>query len=181
VLARSTAASANPSMVRGCASMDCIIARIAARLAIYISPTPMTTDRVRIECALQDDSRLLAAVAVIVSHTARNAGVPESAQEKLAAAAVEACRKAFASVSTKKGDDSAIGLIADQFPDRVEIIVESAGKNLAESELHKAVSGAGNDGSRLSGADRVQHEADEGRSRTRFIKYCDALDSKRVE
>jgi hypothetical protein len=139
----------------------------------------MRADLVRIECALQDDPRLLAGVPVIVSHAARNAGIPKEEREKLAAATLAACRRAFDSAE-KSGRGSVLRLLVDRFADRVEVTIEHVGKSRPNPELRGLRSTTR--GSRTQArADRAQHPTRDGFSQTKLVSYCDALDSKSAE
>ncbi len=136
-----------------------------------MSLTPMNGDCVRIDCILQDDARLLEGIPVIVSHAAGYAGIPEQARTELASETLNACRKALASTAETKYSDRAIRLLVDQFQDRVEIIVEYQGEDAPDS----------GDGADRRGAGRIPQESGQGRSRMKFVRNCDALDSKQAE
>jgi hypothetical protein len=122
----------------------------------------MIAERIRIECALQDDARLISAVPLIVSQAAHLAGIAEKTSAAFANEAAEACRKALACVA-KAEDNPAIQMVVDQFQDRVEIIFEYTGDRISLTEC---------DGAKGSVADNVQHESSEGRSRLKFTKFC---------
>jgi hypothetical protein len=158
-------------MVCGYVSIGCIIVPTAGRLATFTSLTPMNGDRVRIECILQDDARLLEGIPVIVSHAADYAGIPEKVRTELATETLNACRKALALIAERKQSDRAIWLLVDQFQDRVEITIEHEGEDIPDSR----------DKADRRGASRVPHETGDGRSRMKFVRYCDALDSKQAE
>lgn len=116
----------------------------------------MNAERVRIECALQDDARLTAAIPLIVSHSARLAGIADTIAESFANEAAESCRKALR-VRTNAEDGAAILLTVDQFQDRIEVTLEYSGDHIAEQG---------------SIADSVQQESRDGKSRLKFIKFC---------
>jgi hypothetical protein len=122
----------------------------------------MSAERVRIECALQDDARLISAVSLIVSHAAHLAGIGEKTSAAFANEAVEACRKALACVE-KVEDNPSILMVVDQFQDRVEIIFEYSGDQISLADCS---------GAKGSVADNVQHESSEGKSRLKFTKFC---------
>jgi len=147
--------------------MDCITVPTAVRLATFTSLTAMNADRIRIECVMQTDARLLEAIPVIVSHAAENVGIPEKTREVLASEALEACRKALTFVAKQPGDPS-IQLLVDQYQDRVEVIVECSGRHIFDA--HGA-----------NGASQVPHESSEGRSRLKLVRYCGALDPKQAK
>jgi hypothetical protein len=152
--------------------MACITVPIAVRLATFTSLTAMNADRIRIECILQNDARLLEGIPVIVSHAAENAGIPEKAREVLASEALEACRRALASVENERADSSIL-LLVDQYQDRAEVIVEYNRKDIFDS--HAGRNGASHR------ADHAQHESSEGRSRVKLVRYCGALDPKQTK
>ncbi|HWF37302.1 MAG TPA: hypothetical protein VG322_02200 [Candidatus Acidoferrales bacterium] len=128
----------------------------------------MSAERIRIECALQDDARLISAVPLIVVHAARLAGIGEKTCEAFAKEAAEACRKALACVE-KSEDNPAIQMVVDQFQDRIEITFEYSGHRISLADC-RADKG--------SVADSVQQESSEGKSRLKFTKFCGALDPK---
>lgn len=128
----------------------------------------MSAERIRIECALQDDARLILAVPLIVSHAAHLAGIGEKTAAAFANEAAEACRKALDCVA-KVEDNSAIRVVVDQFQDRVEIVFEYSGDKISLADC---------EGARGSVADNVQHEESKGKSRLKFTKFCGTVRSK---
>jgi anti-sigma regulatory factor (Ser/Thr protein kinase) len=140
----------------------------------------MTTERPRIECALQDDARLFAGVRAIVFHSAEQVGLPEQTQEELAAATLEVCREAFAIAHKGGRRDAAIRLIVGGAADRIEITIDYPGDALrsrADDSAGKAC--AANGGlDRFGGVDHVRCENRGGRSRVTLIKQCGAVKSK---
>src|ERR1700722_6796967 len=104
--------------------MACTIARTAARPAIFIPPTPMNTDSVTICCALQNDSRLLAGLGTIFSHSASPTGLSENAQAEFSSASLDTCREAFALARREGHSDSALQIVIGEFADRIEIGIE---------------------------------------------------------
>lgn len=152
--------------------MECTIALTAAKLAMYVSLTLMSADRVRIDCEFQDDSRLLEGISLMVAHAARNTGISEQGASEFATEAVAACRKAFAALG-RSNKNSAVRLLVDQFQDRVEITLEYDGHGRTPERRE------GN--SRYAGrqaAHGLQGQNSEGRSHIRLTKYCVAVDSK---
>jgi hypothetical protein len=147
--------------------MASTIVPTAVKRATFEPLNQMTADRVRVECAIQDDTRLLIAVPIIVSHAARHAGIPESVASEFAGEAAGACRHTLA--AQKSEDDAAIRLFVDQYQDRVEVVLEYAGGkfSLPDSDLPKAAA-----------ADRVHHETAAGRSRLIFTKFCGSSHAK---
>ena len=176
--ATNIAVSANRSITFGCAWTACITVPIAVRRATSTSPIPMSTERPRIECALQDDARLFAGVRAIVFHSAEQLGLPEQAREGLADATLEVCREVFAITGKSRSRDAAIKLIVGGAPDRIEITIDYPGDATATgNSVAKACAGRGGTG-RLGGVDQVRCENSDGRSRVTLVKQCNALESK---
>jgi hypothetical protein len=88
----------------------------------------MTTDPARTECTLDSDPRLIAAVGAVILHAAWHAGFPDPEQEKLAAALVQTCRELFPARDAKQESYSVNKLVTQDFPDRVEVTIESSGE-----------------------------------------------------
>lgn len=139
----------------------------------------MSTEPSRTELTVQDDPRLIAGVAAIVSFAGQRCGLSSGAQEGLAAAAADACRETFSLVNTNGNADSALRVIVSDFPDRVEVAIEHSGESLPSAGLDTFAGGGSGSQTRLSEAlqrtsvDRVQYETRGGVSRTTLIKYCE--------
>lgn len=161
--------------------MDFTIARIVARPATFASPIAMTPSPSRIEVSLHDDPRLLAALGTLVLHSARRAGLPPSAQEDFASAALDACRDTFPLIPASAGPKGMLRVVLQDYQDRVEMTIEHSGEPLPTAGLDTfcAESGRGSEG-KLSSAlqvrkvDRVQYETRDGVSRVILIKYSGA-------
>jgi anti-sigma regulatory factor (Ser/Thr protein kinase) len=141
----------------------------------------MTSDPAHIEFTLHDDPRLIAVVGTIVSHAAHRAGLPSSAQEGFASAAMEACRETFPLAKNNGNSNAALRMIVVDFPDRVEVTIEHSGEALPTAGLDTFCAGAADgSGQSLSSAlqetkvDRVQYETRDGVSRVILTKYCGA-------
>jgi len=139
----------------------------------------VTTDPARTELKVQNDPRLLAAVSAIVSHSAHRAGLPHEAQQKLAEAAVDACRETFPLLGNKNNSDGDLALVIEDFPDRVQVTIEHSGEANPTAGLDSFVGGskegvpAGISNSlQDTRVDRVQYDTKDGRSRMTLIKYC---------
>ena len=147
----------------------------------------MHTSTATIECALQNDRRLIAAVGAIVAHAAQHAGLSERDQEEFAAAAIDACREAFAHV-THRRRNSALRLVVGDFSDHVVVTVEYPGEPIPSYSSNSpevpngrraAALRIGNAPRSTQGFDRVSQRANEGWSRITLVKYCKAaLNSK---
>lgn len=144
---------------------DSTIVPTAAKPATSAPLKQMSAERVRIECALQADSRLVAAIPIIVSHAAHLAGISEKTAQNFGTEAAEVCRKALACVA-KGEEDPAVQFVVDQFQDRIEIVLECSGEKVSLADC---------DGALRSLADRVQHENRDGKSRLTITKFCGAL------
>ena len=82
------------------------------------------SDHCRTELVVNDDPRLVRAIASVVEHAGHRAGLSEAAQKQLAAAAEDACREAFPLVN---GRERAVKFCVQDFDDRVEVVIEHAG------------------------------------------------------
>ncbi|MGH9714401.1 MAG: hypothetical protein ACRD5M_13975 [Candidatus Acidiferrales bacterium] len=142
------------------------------------SPTKMTIDPTHTELSLHNDPRLLAAVSAIVSHSAQRVGLTAEAQEGLAAAVIDACRETFPLLGDSDESHSALKVIVEDFQDRIEVTIEHAGEALPTAGLDSFCGGGEGIAAGISNSlqdtrvDRVQYEAQNGRSRMKLIKYC---------
>jgi hypothetical protein len=141
----------------------------------------MTHNPSRIEVSLNNDPRLLAALGAIVSHSARRAGLAESAQERFTEAALNACRETFPLLDSGTDRNGMLRVVLQDFNDRVEMTIEHSGEPLPTAGLDTFCAQLGNSAqSGLSGdlqvqkVDRVQYETREGVSRVILIKYSGA-------
>jgi hypothetical protein len=158
--------------------MGFTIVRIAGRPVTSASPKKMTIDPTHTELSLHNDPRLMAAVGAIVSHSAQRIGLPSEAQDGLAAAVMDACRETFPLLEDQDGNNSALKIIVEDFPDRVEVTLEHTGEALPTAGLD-SFCGGGSDGAmpgisnslQDTRVDRVQYETKNGLSRMKLIKY----------
>jgi len=162
-----------------CASMGCIIVRIAGRPATCAWLKKMTAEPVHTELVLHNDSRLLAAVSAVVSHAAQRAGLTPDCQEGFSGAVIDACRETFALISDQGNNHSALKVIVEDFHDRVEVTLEHSGEALPTAGLDTFCAGADEAGAagisqslQDTRVDRVQYETRDGKSCMRLIKYC---------
>jgi hypothetical protein len=139
----------------------------------------MSTERPRIECALQNDPRLFAGVRAIVAHSAEQVGLPEPTREGLVDATLEICREALAIAGNGKARDAAIQLIVGGTLERIEITVDYPAEAAKKAGHHSIASAcAARGGVGLKGVDQVLCENVGERSRVTLIKRCDAFESK---
>ena len=125
------------------------------------------------------DSRLVAGVVGVVAHVAGNMGFSADEGAALAAVVGEASRDTFPLLTDPAG---MVGITLEQFPDRIEVVVEHEGHPLPAAGLDTfAFPGAAEAGARgLSGlsllrrVDRVQYDTQGGVSRMKLIKYLPA-------
>ena len=138
----------------------------------------MTNRPARIEVSVTNDPRLLAALATIVMHSARRAGLGTAAQECFTEAAIEACKETFPLLHSAAEGNGTLRVVLEDHQDRVEMAIEHSGEALPTAGLdtfcaHAAIGAGGG----LSGAlqvkkvDRVQYETRDGVSRVVLIKY----------
>ena len=160
-----------------CASTDSTIVRTVARPAIYGWLIPMVTDPVRsapgrhTECVLHEDARIIAGLRVIISHAAEQAALSERASEDLVNAVLKACQGMFAALRDAKASDQTLRVASTNFPDRVEVIIETSGKisPVVVDETRKTVAALN--------VDRAECEIIEGRLRVTLSKYADGARS----
>ena len=139
----------------------------------------MATDPARIDFRLMSDPRLAAGVSGAVAHIAVQMGFSADEGADLAAVVGEASRDAFPLLTDP---DGMVGVTLEQFPDRIEIVVEHEGQALPAAGLDTfAFPGAAEAAARgLSGlsllrrVDRVQYDTQGGVSRMKLIKYLPA-------
>jgi hypothetical protein len=121
----------------------------------------------RIECILDNDSRLLASLGVIMSHVARRAGLPSETQADIAAAASDASRE-IAAAGNGAGSASTTHLVVEEFSDRLEVTIDSSAGGKSDG-MRRRLEG--------KAADRVQCESRDGRIRVTLLKPCGAAKS----
>ncbi|MGC2420655.1 MAG: hypothetical protein WA405_03285 [Candidatus Acidiferrales bacterium] len=131
----------------------------------------MPTDTRRTECTLDNDSRLLAGFAAIVSTGARRAGLADADQENFGAAVMECCREAFALVERKGSRDSALHIAIENFPGCVEATIEYAGRAPA-GVRNSPCQCAAIDSAALPHAASAQYETNNGRCRVTLTQRC---------
>jgi len=80
----------------------------------------------QIDCTVANDSRLIAAgAAAVSSHAARRAGLSRDAQEEVAEAAIEVCRKAFPEAGAPEKPAPPIRVGVADLPDRIEVTLQA--------------------------------------------------------
>jgi len=131
----------------------------------------MTTDPGRIELRLTQDARLMAVVVRAVESFAERVGFAAAATQALGEAAEQACNDSFAQMDDAPGQ---VGVIVEEFADRIEITVEHEGDAgpAAGLDTFGAFGGAGGAGlALLARVDRVQYQTENGVSRMKLVKY----------
>lgn len=133
-----------------------------------MAPAAPTARTSRIDCTLDNDPRLIASIGAVLAHSARRAGLSESAQEEIAAAAVEASRELLTSGNGIRSGASTTKLVVEEFSDRVEVTIESpAGAKL--EGIRKRLEG--------KFPDRLRYDDSGGRVRLTLLKSCGAAKS----
>jgi anti-sigma regulatory factor (Ser/Thr protein kinase) len=122
----------------------------------------------RIECTLDNDPRLIVSIGAVLAHSARRAGLPESAQEEIATAAVEASREMLISANGNGSSASTIRLVVEEFSDRVEVTIESPAGARPEG-IRKRLEG--------KFTDSLRYDERDGRVRLTLLKSCGAAKS----
>ena len=131
----------------------------------------------QILCTVANDYRLIVAgAAAVSSHAARRAGLERDEQEEIADAAIEVCRKAFASAPIKgagsSNPPSSLRIGVSELPDCIEVTLGPAdGKaraatTLVETSLRRPL------------AQQVRYEAGEGYFRVTVARLCGTQNSK---
>ena len=92
-------------------------------------PSGTSPRSARIECTLDNDSRLLASLGVFMAHAAQRAGLPEGVQESFAKAGAEVSKE-MAAQSDGQGT-STMHLVVEEFPDRLEMAFDSTADSKA--------------------------------------------------
>jgi hypothetical protein len=121
----------------------------------------------RIECSLNNDSRLLASLEAILAHAAVRAGLPDAIRDDVTSAAQDAARE-MATSGDGAGGAATTKLVVDEFPDRLEVTIDSP----AGTESDRIAK-------RFEGkvSDRVQCESRDGHVRVTLMKPCGAAKS----
>jgi anti-sigma regulatory factor (Ser/Thr protein kinase) len=142
------------------------------------SPTQMPIDSVKtfwIECTLHNDQRLITGLAAVIERVALHAGLSEREQQEISTAAVEACGETFARADARKEPASEIKVFIADFPDRIEIKVESADAPISarSAKMPKDVPASHKNLRLMEGklVDRVQDDARDNRSRITLVKF----------
>jgi hypothetical protein len=141
------------------------------------------TTVVPVEMTLTNDARLLAAVDTIINQMALSAGFAEQAKD-LAAATIQICQQTFLLGGVKGDASSPIHVGVANYPDRIEIVVQSNGVDVADKSLKTTDNAAKAGEEKIREVlesvpvDRFQFETLEGRQRITLIKYCGAAKSR---
>lgn len=160
--------------------MGCIIAPIVARLATSASPKRTPTDLTfmtsvgRIECTLDSDPRLIAAIGAIAAHAAQRIGLCQRDQENLAAAALDVCHEALPRLPKRKSK-STIKMVVADFSDRVELTIETPAGARAAGRSRAT---AGDKQAAIALVDRIERGTRDGHVYTTLVKYCAGVSSR---
>jgi anti-sigma regulatory factor (Ser/Thr protein kinase) len=139
----------------------------------------MNADTLCVECTLHNDPRLFSGIGAVVTHAVRLAGLPEQDQNRISAALAEACETALRAVCGRDDVAAEIKVSAADYPDRVEMKVESLTRGSAATDSSRevawgnpAVNSPNGFGAVLDKAvgDRVKCEARDGYVRLTLTK-----------
>jgi hypothetical protein len=126
----------------------------------------------RVELTLTNDSRLVSAVTGAVNHFAVRAGFDAAARKALIEATEQACLDTFKLLPS---DDAPLGVVIEDFEDRLEITFEHTGEATPSAGLETfgiaGLEDAQSGLALLSRVDRVQYHTEEGISRMKLVKY----------
>jgi hypothetical protein len=133
----------------------------------------LSPDSKRAHLKLTGGAGLIPAAAAAVEHFAEEAGLEESAQLGLVAACEQVCGEAL---SLAEGEEAALEVIIEQFPDRIEIGISHpsvSGPAVGlDTFLGSATGPAENSGiSLLTRVDRVRYDMVGQVSRMVLVKY----------
>ncbi len=82
---------------------------------------PVANEFIRTEARLENDRRLIAAVAAIVDHASERAGMADARRRALAYATEQTCRIAWPALN---GREPTVEVTCDQHGDRVEVVIQ---------------------------------------------------------
>jgi len=82
---------------------------------------PVANDFIRTEARLENDRRLIAAIAAIVDHASEHAGMADARRQALSLAALQTCRIAWPALN---GREPTVEVTCDQYGDRVEVVIQ---------------------------------------------------------
>ncbi len=143
----------------------------------------MTKELSRAELRFPPDPLLLLGVATAAEHFGKRIHLGPDAVDALKRAAEGACQSTFKLLA---GDSALLGVIFEEFEDRVEITIEHQGEALPSAGLDTFLDAVGGEAppDELSGimlmalVDRVQYETVAGTQRMTLIKYAPAKKQK---
>ena len=143
----------------------------------------MSTEHTRAELRLRNDPWLLRGLAGAVEHFAQRGELSAEEQQDLISATAEACQNTFQLLAE---NDGTLGIVLEDFADRIEITLEHRGAALPSAglETFAGFGGEGGEGGDLSGlmllsrVDRVLYNTENGVSRMTLVKYRHAAEEK---
>ena len=147
------------------------IARIAGKLATWLSRTvTVTADPKIFRLQIDADARLAAAAGGVAHFLAETAGLASEAATELQKSIVAACTEAFEDL---RGEHPHLTVTFAWYADRIEVAMAHEGSAAPAVGLDRIAGFGGHVGSTtaLSGIDRVQYESREGVAVTRLTKY----------
>src|SRR5262249_43486538 len=162
--------------------MDCTIARTAARLATFRSPTLVSTEPKSVCLQIDADPRFAAGAGGVAKFFAENAGLEGEAPQQLQGAVVNACLEAFDSLNAGHPH---LMITFTRHPDRIEVSIahegdsarvraDRTGSSLAAEGAPPpalALPGRAPTAAWLGGVARIQSEPKATRAVPRLTKY----------
>jgi anti-sigma regulatory factor (Ser/Thr protein kinase) len=135
----------------------------------------MAEEHSRVQLTLPADEQSLHAVVAAAEHFADRSGMELGPRTALVAACQEACRSTFPLLTR---EDATIGVIIEDFDDRIEVMIEHEGEALPSAGLDTfAFPEAAQQSPGMSGlmlmslVDRVQYQTEGGVQRMTLVKY----------
>ena len=143
----------------------------------------MAKELTRAEFRFPPDTHLVLGVVAAAEHFDQRIHLDDPATQELMRAAQDACQTTFKLISE---ENAVLGVVIEEFADRVEITLEHQGEALPtaglDTFLDAVVEGAASD--ELSGAmlmtlvDRVQYQTEAGTQRMKLTKNAPAASQK---
>ena len=174
VPAKGTAPSAKGSTTCVSALTVFTIARIAAKLAMFLWPPAVAIEAKTFRLFIDADARLAAAAGGVVRYLADVAGLENRAAVQLQSAVIAACSEAFEHLTPAHPQ---LQITFTRFSNRMEVALSHLGEDSPAVGLDKIAGFASQIGGTssiqavLAAFDRVQYETHDGEAVTRLTKY----------
>ncbi|MBI1750906.1 MAG: hypothetical protein HY234_11480 [Acidobacteria bacterium] len=137
----------------------------------------MSKELTRAEFRFSPDARFVPGVVAAAEHFGQRVHLDDAAVQALMRATQEACQSTFKLLS---GDSATLGVVVEEFADRVEITIEHQGEALPTAGLDTFLDAVAEQAApdELSGimlmtmVDRVQYQTQAGIQRMTLVKYA---------